>query len=367
MVRLIQYNPTILKTPAHDALPGMEMFRHFGKVFTQGLVPIDRTGTVQGPVKTKIMFPIPKFRTMKKSYEEICNDRAKEILHDADERNLPMYIFWSGGIDSTLLLISLLKFASSEQKKRMRVLMTEESISENPNFYREHIYGKLRCESAMLYPYLIGTPSLLISGEQNDQLMGFDAIGRLMLKYGNDIIYKKWQRDTFFDFFNGYTKMPEVTNFYLDLFESLHAAAPMKIETHFHYLWWINFTMKWQNAYMRMLTCTPARNTSNVNPQYINDHYISFYGTEDFQLWSMNNLDKRIKDEWRTYKWVAKDVIYDFTKDADYRDNKTKRGSLRSVVVQQNSFTFIDENFKFYHELDPKEYYEPKNDFIIPA
>ena len=78
----------------------------------------------------------------------------------------------------------------------------------------------------------------------------------------------------------------------------------------------------------------------------------------------MSNLDKRIKDTWKTYKWVCKDIIYDYTKDADYRDNKTKRASLAPLLQQQNSYHFIDESMRFWSELDPQEYYNPDNDFI---
>jgi hypothetical protein len=60
---------------------------------------------------------------------------------------------------------------------------------------------------------------------------------------------------------------------------------------------------------------------------------------------------------------VCKDIIYDFTKDADYRDNKIKRGSLHSLLVQQKAYSFIDDTFTFYDELDFDEYYDPDNDF----
>ena len=70
---------------------------------------------------------------------------------------------------------------------------------------------------------------------------------------------------------------------------------------------------------MRMLAYTSERTVANITADYITTNYFHFYGTEDFQLWSMNNMDKKIKDTWNTYKWVCKDIIYDYTRDADYR------------------------------------------------
>ena len=92
--------------------------------------------------------------------------RAKELLARAERLDVSLYSFWSGGIDSTCVLVSLLKNASASQKERIVVLMSEESISENPNFYRDHVHGKLRRDSSTMFPYLLGTKHLFVSGER---------------------------------------------------------------------------------------------------------------------------------------------------------------------------------------------------------
>ena len=38
----------------------------------------------------------------------------------------------------------------------------------------------------------------------------------------------------------------------------------------------------------------------------------------------MNNPDKKMKDTWNTYKWVCKDIIYEYDKNVEYRDTKNK-------------------------------------------
>jgi len=364
MAGLIQYTPTILDGPPHNQLPGVSNFRYTAKLFSLGLAPLDRTGSITYPIRMKLIAPMPALRPMKKSFEEICNERALEILARAEKLGAPIYTFWSGGIDSTLVLISLLKNATPEQKKNIVVMMTEESIAEYPDFYRDHVYGKLRTDSSMMFPYMLGSNALITSGEQNDQLFGFDSIGKLILKFGSSILHKPYEQDTFRQLFNDAGKEPALTELFLQNFEKIMRAAPVPITTHFEYLWWINFSQKWQNSYLRMLTCVAPRNTPKITKEYMDMRYVSFYGTDDFQLWSMQNNDKKIKDEWRTYKWTCKDIIYDYTKDKDYRDNKTKRGSLRYVIVQQESFGFIDENFKFYRDLDASKFYVPENDFV---
>ena len=94
--------------------------------------------------------------------------------------------------------------------------------------------------------------------------------------------------------------------------------------------------------------------------EHVKTFYQPFFNTVEFQLWSMNNLDKRIKDHWRTYKWPAKDVIFEFTGDADYRENKIKHRSLQSLLSKRPYHKFLDEDFAFRQQMD---WYQPQNDF----
>ncbi len=362
--RLVYYNPQAATAEENRELPGIRRFADFFRIFNASVMFLDRSGTIKSPIRTTSLFPIPSIRPFKKKYEEICQERARELLARADSLGVRIYTMWSGGIDSTLLLISLLKEATDAQKKNITVLMSEESIAEYPGFYRDHIRGKLAIDSSAMFPRLIGGKDLLIGGEHNDQIFGSDLVGALIQKYGPAIIHAPYKRENFFEFFSGRIGDPVAANFYLDMFDRVRAAAPIEIRTHFEYLWWLNFSLKWQSVYMRMLSFTSKRSTEKVTKEYLKDHYVHFYGTEDFQLWSMLNLDKKIKDTWQTYKWTAKDVIYEYTRDADYRDNKLKRGSLSFLVLQQESYDFIDEDFRFYKALETDAYYEPDNDFI---
>jgi hypothetical protein len=91
-----------------------------------------------------------------------------------------------------------------------------------------------------------------------------------------------------------------------------------------------------------------------------------FYGTPEFQMWSMTNPDKKLFSTWSTYKWEAKRVICEFNKDEDYRDNKVKMGSLYKLFIQKKSAEAIDSNLNFIHEdeLNPIDFYNPNNSFV---
>lgn len=362
---LVYYNPLVVTHDDQHSLPGIEKFSYFfRKLFGPTMVVIDRSHIISIPVQVKALSSIPLMRPFHATFEDICNRRALELLKRADAADSQVYVSWSGGIDSTLVLVSLLKNATAAQKKRIIVLLSEESIAENPRFYREHIRGALHCEASVMFPYVLGTRHLFVSGELNDQIFGAAAPGDLMIKFGDAIVHKPYSRDVLFNYYRQKIDSADIVNFYLDLFEKVVRAAPVPIVTYFDYFWWINFTLKWQSVALRVLSFTAERNSAGVTAHYLENNFAPFYGTDEFQLWSMNNLDKRIKDTWSTYKWPCKDIIYDFTKDAEYRDTKLKMGSLYYILLQQNAYNFIDDSMRLSRTMDSADYYNPTNDFL---
>jgi hypothetical protein len=360
MKRLLYCLPSALSRQA----PGMNLFAEAFTLYGWWVIPIDRSDTIKIPVRLVNMFPLPKFVKFAKSYEEICNDRATDVLRKMERLGVDLHILYSGGIDSTCMLVSLLKNATAEQKKHLVVLLSHESIAENPRFYDEHIRGRLRVESSIIYSKYIGTRNIFISAEHNDMVLGNDKIGAIMNTYGPRSIHEPYNRDMMLDFFAHILFGNfEAANFYIDLFERIVRSAPIPITSNLEFLWWINFCIKWQACFAYVIMHTSRKNVQNVTREYMNERFLSFYNTEDFQLWSMNNPHMRIKDTWKSYKWVAKDIIYGFNKDAEYRDHKTKKASLPFVSKQQNPFKFLDENMNFTDTMDVREYYDPVNDF----
>jgi hypothetical protein len=362
--KILYYNTLETVIDKNQDLPGVAKFGSFYKMFNSAVVVVDRTGTIKTPINTESIFPIPKLRPFTKTFEEICNERAVELLTRAEKLGVTLYAFFSGGIDSTLLVISFLKNATPQQKKNFVVLLSEESIIENPNFYRDHLHGKVRTEPSGMFQHLLGSKHLLVGGEHNDQLFGSDKILELITMFGVETMNKPYSRDTYTQLFNASIQDLKITNFWMDTFEQLRAACPVEVRTNAEFLWWINFSLKWQSVFFRMLTYASPRSLAGINREYLQTQYNHFYGTDDFQLWSLTNMDKKIKGEWNTYKWTCKEIIYDYTKDADYRDNKTKRGSLFFLIQQRDSYNFVDTDAHMYKQLPREEWYLPDNSFI---
>ncbi len=364
MSRYIYYNTNVVNQRSNEKLPGIATFKKFYSIYPQNSVFIDRSGAIQVPVKTAVLYPIPKLVPFTKTFADVCNERAQSLFALARKLDAPIYVSWSGGIDSTTVLSAFLMNGNSEDIERLVVLLSEDSINEYPDFYARHIRGKLKCESMSLFPYIMGTHAMVVGGECSDQIFGSDVSVKLMLAKGPGIIHEPYQREVFLEFFQGIIQDPKTTELCVNLFETINRKSPVALRTNFDMLWWVSFCGKWQFCATRMLAYTAKRNVQGIRGDYLGSRFQQFFNTQDFELWSMNNLDKRIKDTWSTYKYPAKDYIYEFTKDNDYRINKMKRGSLGGAVQQQFSYNFVDTQCICYENLDASAYYEPNNDFI---
>ena len=364
MTKIAYAYPTTFQLPGAMDIPGMERFSYVTKIYGGWVMPHDRTGVVVTPMDAVSLFPMPTFRAFTKTYEEICDDRAKELLKSAEDLDINIYMMYSGGIDSTCVMVSLLKHATPDQKKRIIVLLSPDSIVENPRFYDDHIKGKVRVESSIRFPELLGANDMLLSAEHNDLVMGNATASAMIARFGAPSVHEPYSRTLLVSLFTEAAKgNKEIAIFYYEMFEKLAKSAPVEIRTNFDFLWWYNFATKWQACYMYILFFTPRDRAHLITKEYLDTRFISFYNTDEFQLWSMNNLDKRIKDTWRSYKWIMKDIIYAFNHDADYRDNKTKVRSLPMVLKLLPHQNFLMADFRFVETLAPTDFILPENDF----
>ena len=152
----------------------------------------------------------------------------------------------------------------------------------------------------------------------------------------------------------------------MNLFERLKDAAPVDIKTQLRSVLVDQLRRKMADrVHANALLHRQTQYGSYHRRTYLRTNYAPFYNTEDFP--AVEHEQPRQKrcasGVAQLAKWPAKEIIYNFTKDAEYRDNKTKRGSLHQLIVQQMPFNFIDDSFHFFEMLDAREYYQPANDF----
>src|SRR5215472_2914098 len=81
-----------------------------------GASPCDRTNTIVFPTRMRSIFPLPQMRDFRASYKDLCHQRAINLLQLAAYLNTKIYVFWSGGVDSTCVLACLLQYCKERDR-----------------------------------------------------------------------------------------------------------------------------------------------------------------------------------------------------------------------------------------------------------
>ncbi len=285
-------------------------------------VPFDRFGFAE-PAKGMQLHPRSEYKFKERSlkpYGDICFERAKELR----DRDVPLLVYWSGGIDSTVVLASLIQVGAD-----FKVMCNKNSVFENKPFYDRFIKGKYETVISDDLPAVLKrTNADVITGELNDQLFGSDVMHKVVLSRGHQALLAPSSEANFIYAMTpiGYTE----ENAALIMRDAKGSAATQGIQlrTVYDVLWWINFAWKWQNVTMRMLMYGSSKYYLEVDEDdFSRVHH--FFETEDFQTWSCSQHERKYLDKWPTYKTTAKRFIYRFDENEDYLNNATKVISLR--------------------------------------
>lgn len=303
-----------------------------------------------------------------KTYEQICNERAIEVYNFAKKAGKKLYVLYSGGIDSTLVLISLFKnIPYNELKDILVISMNIESIKENPFFYNTFIKGKYRTTSSEKFNEHFDGKKVILGGEHNDQLFGSDIIAKInRTKSFNDAL-QPHNRDYIAGYFSFMGMSNDTANWWYDMLVWHSKQAPCEVKTNFDLLWWFNFTFKWQSVFFRILLRVAPDQRKCINQEFINNNFLHFYNTHDFQIWSMSNPHLKVDSSWVSYKKEAKGVILDFDGNQEYFDNKAKVGSLSGLFLHRKTPWAITPNFEYIEDFDESfkdSLYIPHNSFL---
>lgn len=266
------------------------------------------------------------------TFDDCCFLRAEQILK-MSQKYQKIYILWSGGIDSSVVISALSKVASKSEKEKIVIVMSENSIIESSEMFFKYI---LRQFHIMPIPYHLESlceNGILITGECADQLFGSELVLRICDHIGENAILNNYQ-----------DVLPEIMkdiepNAY-ERFEPIVHESPFKIKTTFDYLWWWNITQIWQNTENYIFL---NGNWKNLNVTKKN--VLHFYSTIEFQIWSINNHHLKIESTWSSYKKIAKKFIESQT-DCSF-ESKIKIGSSLDLFLMKEYMLGLDENLNY--------------------
>jgi hypothetical protein len=362
MKNLIFYRLVTFLNLGKNKSKDLNTFSHLKELYGPFACIIDRTGTLKFPINVEITSNIPKFVHFSKSYKDVCLDRTKEILNKSMSLDKKIAVMYSGGIDSVLILCLLLQLSTEDQKNKIIVFLSEDSINEYPDFYKKYIRGKLQVESVFNLKYILDTNEyLIVNGQHNDQIFGSGNLSQYVRFFGAKGLKKEYTSTDLLNFYNKLSNNIELNKFYVEYFSKLFNKSPIKLTSILDHLWWLDFCLRWQHGKYYYVTFFTKNKL--LSKDYMETNYLSFFDTIEFQLWSMNNLDKRMRDTWESYKYPAKEIIHEFTKDNYFFENKVKG---LSFVPNHffDKYSFITDEFELFdHNIKFEEIYNENNDF----
>lgn len=338
---LLHLNMSGVKTlPLKPGFPRMEPFTQMVSRVTRGIDPFDYT------LKCEHVSDILKLPSTTKSFGEVAEEHAVAMK----SWDAPIYLMYSGGIDSSSALIALLRTWSSQDLQRVHILASQHSATEFPELWNV-ITDKFKDRILPSFRHIeyYCEKGYVVTGEHGDQLFESDVI-RVIDSLHNDAgIFKPWQ-----DIMPSvYEKMfgPTIdANEFIARYEPTLAACPFPLKTSFDWIWWFNFTNKWQHVKYRLLAHKPWKDPKRNFPKIRH-----FYDTPAWQRWSFDNHDKKIGNTFMSYKLAAKDYIVGATGFSSYI-NKPKVGSLYQIWYNSEFYEAIDTDYNYMTREQAVEY-----------
>ena len=260
--------------------------------------------------------PIPETTT--ESLANLMDKRANELIGNS------ITVQWSGGVDSTSLLLSLIKNGISKEDLVVRYDLN--SCEEYPKLYqwlKENNYQMRPVKDDWKEALAKADTDLIVNGWCADQLFGSVFFYKCSDLYSVDLhtlLDKVSIEDT--------SITAEQKNFAIDVYKKYAKDYfDLEINTAAELGWFINFTIKW--SYVSLFNEMYLVGTKN---QFITK---PFYDTPYFQSWALTNYPNISKANMyaipREYKRELKEYCNEVFPDEDYLLNKSKKPSWNAV------------------------------------
>jgi len=298
-----------------------------------GITLIDRTQTLDDGIGFSVLDKMI-YGSTEKSFEEISLERAENILNNALQTNRNIRLLWSGGIDSTTALLALyIKAKEKSCLEKIKVLLTKHSIDEFENFYTQIIQKELNYKliTPPIYTYM-NPKEIMVTGELGDQLFGSDFLESYIKENLHNTPYENILPQIASTKLGSSKEAESMLNYLQVQIQK----SPIAIVSLYDYIWWLNYSMKWQFVTFRIL----SRMIEQKIPYQIEDNMIHFFQNQDFQEWALRKNNFKIKEDWKSYKYIAKAFIHKYFEDEAYFIYKTKEQSLQNVS-RNESFSFL--------------------------
>lgn len=260
----------------------------------------DRTGTVKMPFLTEsaASWTVP---TNNPDLEQCFCSRVKEI----EARHQTVNLLWSGGIDSTAMVVAWLKYTSGHNQ--VRIFYSVDSIKENVGFFL-HLKDQKQFELVEIGGnvfYQNDFDGVEVSGGSGDDVTA-SLDESFYHAHGWRQLQSSWK-----DFF--WRSKPD-DNF-IDFCERWFSQSGREITTVLQARWWFYLNkMPPANRNRIAVKTAPMSETFFLDPGFLAHFY---HRTESLIP----------RPDWTSYKISFKQFIFDYFPDQYYFNNKSKENS----------------------------------------
>jgi len=349
--------------------------------------PRNGVWTTPWPLKEIPGYEMPVYdANFSKSFSEVSDSKAVEIqnmlINDPEQK---IALYYSGGMDSLLILVALLKTLTESQLAQLTICTSMDSVIEYPAFFEKYIYNKIKIidlkEGKIRYSDLWNLGYRVITGDSGDAMFGTEVatqfyysyknycknlsgenitkLGNLLSSVDNRDIHYSVFADILIQYF-GLRQNPNFGRLYYEKLVRLANTSQYPVHSLHDFMWQIIFNIKWMHCAARGPLFFGERENHKESLQVST---INWYQTDDYQKWSManNNTGEKIRGiTSATYKWAARKYIFEFTNDPWYMHFKIKLASLPkigptsvNVAIDVGIRFGIDTNYDMLRFTDP--------------
>lgn len=294
----------------------IDIFLDWHKIF-RNFVISDRTNHTSLPFSlsnTEHNF-IHEFSISNNSFIQASIDTANLIL----ENKKPIYLFWSGGIDSTAMVSSFM-MSDNFMSDKITIVCNFESIQEYPKFYDQHVknqFNFISTEKFMQMAKFQKIDGIIVEANPAETFFGDNSLTTGFMKlFGKEIFFKNYSREYFIEFcvFHKMNKFSAECLF--DFICHTIKKSPIEIKTMFQFGWWAGYNLLWTFV----LGSTKSRMLFHNNVRY-------FFNELPLNIWIYNNLEP-FEYPYQYKSKILKNLIFEFNNDVDYYENKNKHVSI---------------------------------------
>ena len=295
---------------------------------------------------------MPQPCSFKKNLQEVTNERCTDLLKQYKDRTI--YVQWSGGTDSTLIVAALLKNTCINDRKKIVIACNKDSVFEYPFFYFKFIEPNFEVIELETLQNEISTQTkknnyVIVDGFPADQLVRFHEKHDLVRK-GLMCVDVSKNPDTFVDYYvttSGCSR--DAAAWWYQAVKSNIDSMHMGLNTMGQWLWWNFFNSSYVMVRLRSFY------KSNMTYSTFKDSWVNWYHTPDYQSWAMANHEETLLEDIYSYKSLFKNYIYELTNDEWYRHFKQKSTTLSSHnqwTMHNQVDALTSDGTKLYIETD---------------